>query len=280
MTWNSTLRRYEDANGKPIDSAQIRQWVDEFISNSQAEIDNQSNQLLDGAITIAAFFAFLTGLLTSMHIASSLIAYGGENEMNNTRWGRVDEKVSSELAYLATFQEQVEESQVVTESLAAMVANTAETPELVSAIVDAIRTEGRSNILGTVSSVVDSAEVEISNLSPIVDSFSDRIGSIIWGEVESRSRSYPDSVFATYENSVKGRETDAGAIGVRRVSLDDAASCDDCPPLATDEYVSMDEITDIGDTACLANCRCWFEFEYLNVEPLEIDRGIYAAIYA
>jgi len=46
--------------------------------------------------------------------------------------------------------------------------------------------------------------------------------------------------------------------------------------LATEEYVGLAEIVDIGSAECLGNCRCWPEFEYLNVEPLEIERFIYA----
>lgn len=281
MEWNAQRRAYVTDNGEEVSPAQVRQSIDGFIDNSRAEIDQESAKLLAGAITVAAFFAFLSSLITSMHIASSLIAYGGEDEMNNARWGRVDERLSSELAYLEAFKEQVQEAEIVTQSLAEFLANssgTTDTRAAASAIAEAIQTEGRADIAAAVESALESVGVVVDApaLEPIIDSFGARLESIIWGEAQSRATSYPDAAWGTYERGVKGRETDAGAVGVRRVCLDDAASCDDCPPLATEEYVGMDEIMDIGDSACMGNCRCWFEFSYLNVEPLEIDREIYA----
>lgn len=277
MEWDAQRRVYVN-NGKDVSPRQLREWIDSAIGNAQEEVDQESTKLLEGSITVAAFFLFLGSLITSMHIASSLIAYGGEDEMNGTRWGRIDEKLSSELAYLEAFKEQVQESETVTQSLAEFIANSSgatDTRIAAQTISEVIQAEGRADIVTTVDGALESAGVVESNLEvrTIIDSFGERIESIIWGEVESRARSYPDAAFATYENSVKDREIDAGVIGVRRVSEDDAASCDECPALANDEYVSMDEITDIGDTICSANCRCYYEFEAAGQGDIIIDES-------
>lgn len=282
MTWNPITRRYEDANGNPVDPARIREDLDEFIDAAQNEIDDQSHELLIGAITVAAFFAFLGGLITSMHIASSLIAYGGESEMNPERWGRVDERLSGEIAYLEAFQEQVNEAETVTQALAEFIANSTaseDTAQVVHAIAEAVQTEGRADLVATVGDVLESVGVTDPPLEigTLVDSFGDRIGSLIWGEIPSRSRSYADGAFATYENSVKSRESDAGAAGVAYVCENDASSCEDCVSFDTDgEYVSFEEVADIGSGSCQNNCRCSYVFEYANIGPLYVDEELYA----
>ena len=280
MTWDATRRVYLDDDGNEILPSQIREWVDGTIENAQGEINDKAGDLLLGVITVAAFFVFMGELLTSLHLAACVIAYGGEDGMNNARWGRVDDRISSELAYLTAFEEQVANAARDTEFIANSLAAIAGTNErkIAESIVTAIQAEGRADIVGTVATAVDLAGAEIDRgvIETTIDSFGDRIESLIWGEVDSRSRSYPNAAYGTYENSVRDRETGAGAIGVRRVSEDDDASCDVCPELATDEYVALNEIADIGDSPCASRCRCWFEFEYLNVDPLEIDREIYA----
>lgn len=281
MTWNPEARQYEDAYGNAIPPAQVREWIDSFIANSQSEIDDESDNLLSGAITTAAFFAFLGSLITSMHIASSLIACGGEDEMNSTCWSRLDQKLSSELAYLEAFREKVVEAEIVTESLASFVTNTTAPGRagVSEAVASAIRAEGRADIAATVGSALESVGVTESGIEvgAVIDSFGARIQDIIWGEVNGRAVSYPHAAYSTYENSVKSRETDAGAIGVAYVCENDESSCEDCPTFDTNgEYVSMEEVTDIGAGACGVRCRCSYLFQYLNVEPLEIDREIYA----
>lgn len=281
MTWNPQLRQYEDPDGHSVAPSDMRQFIEDFISNAQSEIDEQSNELLTGAITVAAFFTFLGGLITSMHIASSLIAYGGEAEMNPERWSRVDERLSGELAYLEAFQEQVNEAETVTQQLADFIANSSgasDTREAANAIAEAIQIQGRADIVATVDGALESVRVVETPLETgtIIDSFGERIESIIWGEVESRGRQYADSVYGSYENAVRAREGDAGLAGVRRVCEDDAASCEECVAAATDEYLAFDEILDIGDTVCSGNCRCYFEFEHAGVGPLTVPDEDYA----
>lgn len=106
-------------------------------------------------------------------------------------------------------------------------------------------------------------------------------GELSFEGVAGRAGLYAESAFKTYENTVSDRERESGAIGVRRRCVEDQASCDDCVALAADEYVGFDEIMDIGDgSSCMSNCRCWFEFSYETdvgvIEPIEIERGIYA----
>lgn len=297
MTWDATRRLYLDDNGNPVDPAQLREWIDQFISNAQTEIDDHSNQLLAGAITVAAFFAFLSSLLTSMHLASAMIAYGGADQMSNVRWGRVDEKISSEFAYLAAFQDQVKQAQATAEAMASKVADLAMVnPAIPSGLDDVVRERVAAAIAGnSVSDVTtvtreavqsaladsigtdEAAALGKEFAGAVVDTFGDRLDTLIFGAVESRSRKYADAAWSTFANSEKAREGDAGLAGVMRICEDDPASCDICPGLATADFVSFDEVTDIGEgTVC--QCRCYFEFEYAGVGPLSIDRSVYASV--
>jgi hypothetical protein len=92
--------------------------------------------------------------------------------------------------------------------------------------------------------------------------------------ISARARMYADAGYSQYAGQVKAREADAGAVGVRRVCLEDEASCQECVDLASEDYVPLSEITDIGDATCLSNCRCYMEFDYQGIEPLRIDATV------
>jgi hypothetical protein len=75
-------------------------------------------------------------------------------------------------------------------------------------------------------------------------------------QILARAMMYADSAYKTYENGVLQREKDAGAGYARRV-LDDAAEhCEDCPSLATEEFLDITEVAEIGDSTCGGRCRC------------------------
>ena len=287
MKWNPQTRRYEDSKGKPIPESQIRQEVDDFISSNQDEVDNKTEELIAGTITVAAFFLFMRSLLTSMHGAAGVIAYGGEEQMGSKEWGRIAEKVASELAYLENFERQLLATQQATESLAvdaaALIARNADVPAGLESVVEqrvlSALMQGTSVEDAIAGALADSVGVDAAQgvaatvTADVLES--QRMENLIWGQVSSRARMYPDAAWGTYQGSVKDRESGAGAVGVRRVCVGDDASCDECVELAVDEYVGLADIVDIGNATCMSNCRCWLEFEYLGVEPLEIDRGIY-----
>jgi len=88
--------------------------------------------------------------------------------------------------------------------------------------------------------------------------------------ISARGQMYAEAGYSEYLGQVKARESDAGATMVRRVCLEDAASCDECVMLASDDYVPLDQIVDIGDATCLSNCRCHYEFNYEGIEPLSL----------
>lgn len=100
--------------------------------------------------------------------------------------------------------------------------------------------------------------------------------SEITESVDNRAGMYANAAYSTYENQVRERERDAGVIMGRRVCEEDGQSCDECIEAATEEYMPLEELSDIGSLQCLNNCRCSIEFSYEGVDPIQIDREVYA----
>jgi hypothetical protein len=90
----------------------------------------------------------------------------------------------------------------------------------------------------------------------------------------ARGSMYAEAAYSTYENNVAARESDFGVTKARRVCEEDQASCDECVQAATEEFISLSEVSDIGTLTCMNNCRCYYEFSYEGVEPLRIDQTV------
>jgi hypothetical protein len=60
----------------------------------------------------------------------------------------------------------------------------------------------------------------------------------------------------------------------RRVCAEDQESCDECIDAATEDFMPLDEVSDIGSLTCMNNCRCYYEFSLEGVEPIRIDATI------
>src|SRR5438128_4197279 len=122
MEWNAATRQYLDNDGNPIPPSRIREYIDQFIENSQKDVSDKTTALRAGEITVAAFFAWLADKIINMHGTAAVIAYGGEDEMNPDRWARVGEKIYSELEYLKGFEHDAKEAYATTETIAHEVA--------------------------------------------------------------------------------------------------------------------------------------------------------------
>lgn len=287
------VRRVYIENGRVLTPAEVRQHIEDFIDSEQKQVETESKKVLAVTLALAVFFSFLRDRIRYWHSVTGVVAYGGQSQMNLERWKRINEKVQSELGFLDKFQVDAEKGLVATRNLAAQAASAVEANDAVPSGLEAVvQREVHAALLTDAASrptavreavktaLADSIPTETAETvatevaKDLVEST--RMSELIWGQVESRSRMYTDAAYSTYINSEKDRESDLGAIGVRRVCEEDDASCDDCVAAATDEYVGMDEIADIGTLTCLNNCRCYYEFELFNVEPLTIDREIYA----
>lgn len=93
-----------------------------------------------------------------------------------------------------------------------------------------------------------------------------RAASEIPEGIVNRAGMYPNAAYSTYENEVLQRESDAGVTLGRRICEADGTSCEECVAAATEEFIPLDEIADIGSLQCLHNCRCEIEFSVEGVE--------------
>lgn len=267
MIWDARRRVYVRPDGSIVSPAELRRLIETYIGTQKLEIENEWDDVLIAGASpplITRFFQYLREKIRTMHGAAGLTAYG--NEMNPERWARISGKVASEIAYADEFERAVSRSREVADDLIEAMAVRA--PAVASEIIErTILANPPSRLAEALSSV---AEVQVEQ-RPVWD-------EMIWGQVGSRARLYADSVYATHENSVRDREQDAGVIRGRRVTEGDDSVCPGCEAAASDEYVPLGELLDIGDADCMTRCRCTIEFDYHGIEPLTIERGVYAGV--
>lgn len=288
MEFDKQRRVYLDDDGEVMSAATVRDFVDGYIDAQQVEIEAQATALRAGEITVEEFFTFLDEMIVTTHGTAAIIAYGGEDEMNPDRWVRVGGRIHEQIEYMKGFRQEVEKAQETSETIAhSVMQHVIRSPEIPDALDETVRERVLAAIMENSAADLDSVvgaavrdvitdvadEDVVSSLvsevvTGIIDPAATRLEDLIWGSVSNRSQSYMDAAYGTYENNVRAREADAGVVLARRVCEDDSSSCDDCPQLATDEYVSLDEIADIGESACGSFCRCYLEFSYEGITEL------------
>lgn len=272
MQFDPRRRVYVRPDGSVVSPREIRQMVETYIEREKQEVDSQAQLLIAGTITSAFFFDWLREKIKEVHGAAGLFAYGGEDQMNDERWARIGAKVSSETGYVNAFEKDYALSERVAQEIATEAADALGMSEV--AVSSVIRSTAPAEIA---TELATKAETSVS-LDAIATA--DRIGQLIFGQTPARSQLYMESIYATLENSTADRESDAGVVSGRRICEEDGASCDECVAAASDDYMPLDEITDIGSLTCMSNCRCTIEFDYSGINPLTIDRSIYAPGFA
>lgn len=102
------------------------------------------------------------------------------------------------------------------------------------------------------------------------------IGELSAEGIANRAGLYAEAAYSEYVIQTVEREADNGVTLGRRICENDGASCDECVDAATEEFIPLDEIADIGSLQCINNCRCEIEFLVDGTEfrPSEIFRGI------
>lgn len=81
-------------------------------------------------------------------------------------------------------------------------------------------------------------------------------GGLSDAQILARAIQYGESAYKTYQNGVFNRERDAGVGFARRVLDVNAENCEDCPSLATDHFLPITEVAEIGNSSCGGMCRC------------------------
>jgi hypothetical protein len=79
------------------------------------------------------------------------------------------------------------------------------------------------------------------------------------GRFAQRVAMYAQSGYATFAETERSSAADRGMTEERRV-LGNAEHCDDCVEYAAQGWQPLGTLPRIGDSVCLVNCRCHFEF--------------------
>ena len=273
MIWDARRRVYIRDDGSVVSPRELRQMLETYIEDEKRIVSREADKLIAGTITAAVFFAFLREKIKEVHGAAGLFAYGGEDQMNAERWARIGQKVSSEAGYVAGFERDYLASEKVAQEI---IAEAAEALQVAPATVESVvMSVAPSEIATELATTTETAKEVLETIAT-----KERISQLIFGQTPARSELYMDAIYGTHENSVTDRESDAGVISGRRVCEEDGSSCDECVSAATDDFIALDEILDIGAATCMSNCRCTIEFDYSGIGPLSIDRSIYAPGFA
>lgn len=192
--WDSRRRIYIDRFGDRLTDKEIREALDEYIESTQEGIAHK----IAAGLSTTALFNLLEEEVTALHGASGAIAYGGLEQMDSEKWDRIENRLVSELGYLAQF---------------------------------------KADVRAAASAGVLSRDA-----------------------ITARAQLYPEAAYSEYVNQVVERESDNGITLGRRICEADGASCEECVDAATEEFIPLDEIPDIGSLQCMNNCRCEIEF--------------------
>jgi hypothetical protein len=259
MRFDPKRRLYLNDDGKIISPATIRKWVNDFILQEQKVVKKSAEQLISLTFDVAEFFEFMREKVAGWHSVSGVIAYGGEAQMNVERWARINQKVSSELEYLAGFRQEAEASFQAVERIAGQIASAY--PDAQAAIRQSVSRALASASPAEAEMLARRATIEILGADVVIASIGDT-QDLIGGQIVNRSTMYPESMYATFENNVMAREFDGGVRTGRRDSEGDGNVCDGCVAAATPEgeYVPLDELEEIGTQECGTRCRCEFSF--------------------
>lgn len=87
------------------------------------------------------------------------------------------------------------------------------------------------------------------------------------GQVLVRADMYGQAARGTYEAQRQRLEVANGMEEERRILEKDGANCEDCLAAADEGWQPIGTLPQIGDSACLTNCRC--NFEYRKIEDGE-----------
>jgi hypothetical protein len=200
--WDTKRRIYVDASGVKLPKRALAKDLDEYIESISDGMAIQVAEYTAGRISHAALFNFLEREVRLLHAASGTIAYGGLEQMDATKFERIEQRLFQELSYLTQFRNDVAQAAALA------------TPE------NPLSVEGIANRAGL----------------------------------------YAEAAYSEYMVQTVEREADEGVTLGRRICESDGASCDECVAAATEEFIPLDDIEEIGTLQCMNNCRCEIEF--------------------
>jgi hypothetical protein len=115
MKWDARKRRYVDERGHVIPPREVRRRIEDYIESEQEDVASRAAKVIEGA-AMGAFFTWMADKIRVWHSTAGALAYGGEAQMDKERWARIENKIQTELEFLAAFEREIQ-GQEITEVL-------------------------------------------------------------------------------------------------------------------------------------------------------------------
>lgn len=111
FTYDQRLRSgaggYRGANGRIITSAAVRAELDIAIDRSQLDTRQLSLSLQQGKIDLAEWQLAMRRTIKNAHITAAVSQRGGWDQMTQSDWGRVGQRIRAQYQYLDNFAQQI-----------------------------------------------------------------------------------------------------------------------------------------------------------------------------
>jgi hypothetical protein len=107
IRWNEQAGRFTDASGRFISDARVRAVVDAVADQASERMAAASQALLEGRSSLAAWQMDMMTTIKQAHVATGVIAHGGEQQMTQARWGALGPTIREQYQFLANFAEQI-----------------------------------------------------------------------------------------------------------------------------------------------------------------------------
>src|SRR5688572_21872317 len=121
MRFDPKRRRYVDSNGHLVPPSEVRKEIIGYVAQEQERAKREAEKLLEGLITLSAFFRFMRSRVEAWHLVAGSIAYGGKSQLDAERRARIAAKVDSEQRFLHDFEDQVRRSFLAADKIASQV---------------------------------------------------------------------------------------------------------------------------------------------------------------
>lgn len=99
-------------NGQWVSEDTVKSVMQQQVTNSFAELEDLTNRMYSGSITIDQWQQSVAGVLSDVHLSQAMFAAGGRANMNPTKWGRVGGTLADEYRHLARFSQQIANGEV------------------------------------------------------------------------------------------------------------------------------------------------------------------------
>lgn len=107
FSFDDSLGRYRDGSGRFVREAAIRSALDTVISAQAAAMRATTQSLLDGRLSLADWQGSMMQSIKQGHLIGLAVAGGGWNNLDQSDFGWVGQRVRQQYAYLRDFAAQI-----------------------------------------------------------------------------------------------------------------------------------------------------------------------------